>query len=285
MPPPRSKNIQSYESLLLAFLATKKVKDIPSDPSSLNDLFCAFWPSIRTTKDEEYSANSISNIRQLLRTVILKKTDLDIFHHPLLKSHNAVFENVLKKLKDIGKGTIKLFAEIPLDIWHEENHRHSRFFQSSVGPSTSLEPSPGMPPLPRTNLEMLESIFPEHLMDFMTNEEDFPILTQYSELEMPVLTPIVDYFPNPVLPSASNTMLPQIPGAMVPHLVKNKRQIVIQNCTNCTINLWSYFFGCDFQMLILLWGSVYSPCMIVTFIVSKYVPCFRCWRTLVLLWA
>jgi hypothetical protein len=451
------RNIQTYENLLTAFLATKNVTVIPSDPSSLNDLLCEFWPSIRTSKNEEYSANSLCTMRHLLRTLILKKTDVDILLHPSLKPQYAVFDNVLKKLKDIGKGTIKHYPEIPSDdmkkiistldssnptelqylawwyvqlffcrrgrentqemkksdlvfeevegsltirlgrILSTKNHKevnedadsgglicemkgHSKcpvqtlkfyisklnagiewlwqkptaklvspkdscwYERSKVGcnklsemmknislkcslsksftnhcirvstctllgelgftdidiqavskhksvdslavykrtkmarkmdmatkmshflglctiptstspaasassnlqetahstiPSTEQEPPTGPTEAsPRTDADELGSIFPEHLLDFVTNdallEPDFPVLTQYHELEMPVLTPNVEFLN---VPGAVHQSVSRVVEAKRPRVVEDKRQIIIQNCTGCTINL------------------------------------------------
>ncbi len=108
-------NMKSAEKLFLAFLLTKNLDNIPTCPFALNDVLCGYWPSLRTVKNEDYSANSLSTIRQLLRPLILKKTDVDILVHPSLKPQRDVFDNFLKVLKNKGKGTVKHFAEIPED--------------------------------------------------------------------------------------------------------------------------------------------------------------------------
>lgn len=109
------KSLKHVGNIFLTFISGKGHSVVPPCVSSLNSLLCEYWPSLRTLKEEEYSASSLLTHRQLLRTYIVQQINVDIISDIRLKQHNNVFENYLKGLKERGKGTVCHYPEIPLE--------------------------------------------------------------------------------------------------------------------------------------------------------------------------
>ena len=63
-----------------------------------------YWPAIRTIKNEQYSASSMLNHRQVLCIHIKKEKNIDIIYDLDFTDSNKVFKNYLKILKKNGKG-------------------------------------------------------------------------------------------------------------------------------------------------------------------------------------
>jgi hypothetical protein len=108
--------IKYSENLLVEYVRLqKRLADIPSDPSTLNQILQEFWPSLRTLKKEEYKASSLLHMRASLRLHLQEKLNLDISNHPAFVTQNAVFDNYLRSLKKRGKGSVQHYEEIPRD--------------------------------------------------------------------------------------------------------------------------------------------------------------------------
>jgi len=83
------------EKMFREFLASKNVIAIPLDKRELNDLLKQFWPSLRTLK----------GLKKLL--------SIDIAEDPEMSSHNTVFMNYLRVIKEHGLGCVTHHKEIP----------------------------------------------------------------------------------------------------------------------------------------------------------------------------
>ena len=107
--------LKSVAAIFNSYLQEKGYETLPSTPSLLNTLLCSYWPSLRTLKGDEYTARTLCNHRQLLRTYIMQSAQIDIFNAVELKDQNMVFDNYTKSLKQKGKGTVRHFRETPLE--------------------------------------------------------------------------------------------------------------------------------------------------------------------------
>jgi hypothetical protein len=119
------KGQQCIEKLFISFINTKGFTDIPTCPIIINGILSEFWPSLRTLKNEEYSASTLQTFRHLLRNVFTKTVNIDILADIRLKSQRDVFDNYLRGLKERGKGSVNHFQEIPKEEMRQITSRLS----------------------------------------------------------------------------------------------------------------------------------------------------------------
>ena len=102
------KTIQLAVNTLIAYCVSKNVifadfEKLPAD--ALCGHLRSFYASIRTQKGEYYSKKSMISIRYGIQRHFLKVRDLDIVNNDEFKPANLVFQAMLVKLKQVGKGS------------------------------------------------------------------------------------------------------------------------------------------------------------------------------------
>ena len=104
---------------------------MPTNDFELDKLLQYYWPSLRTVKNEHYTASSLLNYRQLLRCHFKRESGTDIIYGSAFVESNRVFNNFLKSLKSIGKGCVK-YNCILLTIYHNIIFILSKYFKMNV---------------------------------------------------------------------------------------------------------------------------------------------------------
>ena len=91
-----------------------RIEDLSAE--ELNNLLVRFYAGVRTEKGELYKLNSMRCMRFSIQRFFLQLSGYDI-ENSIFRTSNACFENVLKKIKQAGKGTTTHHPEIePEDI-------------------------------------------------------------------------------------------------------------------------------------------------------------------------
>lgn len=86
-------------------------------PNVLNNLLVEFYPGARTEKGELYKLNSMKGLRSGIQRYYLEKKEIDIVDSNMFNTSNTCFNNVLKTIKESGKGDTDHHPEIePEDI-------------------------------------------------------------------------------------------------------------------------------------------------------------------------
>ena len=69
--------------------------------AELNEILQSYWPSLRKFNNEEYSAATLLNHRQLICMWLKDELSVDIIYDSDFTVSNNVFKNYLKSLKII----------------------------------------------------------------------------------------------------------------------------------------------------------------------------------------
>lgn len=70
---------------------------------------------MRIKAGEHFKSSTFTNVRQSLRTILMKEKGCDIIYDPDFRVCNVTFANMLKEIKIYGKGCVTHTAEVNID--------------------------------------------------------------------------------------------------------------------------------------------------------------------------
>jgi hypothetical protein len=107
--------VKLFESYLSECGITGNIEDMM--PIELNDHLAPFYAAARKEDGELYKLNSMKSVRSSIQRHYLQKRNVDLIEDSQFASSNLVFSNILRRIKEAGKGDTEHYPEIePEDV-------------------------------------------------------------------------------------------------------------------------------------------------------------------------